>query len=598
MTTIWNPEKVLGLQRISHQQEGWRCAGILPAETRNTESSDSAQEGEVNPSPARCNHPLRQADNNTIRRLLAEMSHEMPDQVDYNMLLHLARACLCTDASPEPHRGRHEARVIYGWTEMMGREASRIRESVRSSLGESSLGKGDATTSNPEPEAGLETKAAIPSPSSPQLDHPLALPGRPRLKSVTALTISQRRRSSPPSLTTPSTPSSTSTHLTISTARNSAHHPYAPPSPPDSATFPPTGTASPTAFPFPQLPLYHPVPLSLAALNSGSYHSHREATTSTATPENETPPTPSAMNASFTAAAAAAADTLAPSTPQYATVPPATLDRVPPPLATATTIATDTSTISADSLRGGELRCAIMSMPPRVGGADRSLRSRPPSLGVYSPTSLSSAPDMGSRRQQQQRQLFFPRHHTQSVQDGGERMGSRQASSAVVAPTGASRDEDAAMRREMRGCASEISAIRSELAAMRAEMMQALQQQQQQQHQREASNDEELCRPPGEQTSTADISEALSRTFAAIMALLVASYTWILWVAAHALCSLKLSGAGEPAVRFKGVLASTLSTVKSFFVASGHINPETGRRGEGFQQGRALRRKASIGKMV
>ncbi|TLD26671.1 hypothetical protein PspLS_04600 [Pyricularia sp. CBS 133598] len=590
MTTIWNPEKVLGLERISHQQEGWRCAGILPAEIRNTASSDTVQEGELIPSPARCSHPLRQADNNTIRRLLAEMAHEMPDQVDYNMLLHLARACLCIDAFPEPHRGRHEARVIYGWTEMMGREACRIREGVRSSLGE-----GMPTMSNPGSEAGSETKAAIAGPSSPQPDHPLDLPGRPRLKSVTASTLSQRRRSSPHSLTTPSTPSSTSTHLTISTARNSAHHPYAPPSPPDSATFPPTGTGSPTAFPFPQLPLYHPVPLSLAALNSGSYTLHQEAGASTATPDNDTPPTPSAMNPSLTESATA--DTLASSKPQYATVPPATHDRVPPPLATATTIATDTSTISADSLGGGELRCAIMSMPPRVGGADRSLRSRPPSLGLYSPTSLSSAPDMGRR---QHRQALLPRHHPQSAQDSGGGGRNRHAS-PVVALGSASREEEEAMRREIRGCASEMSAVRAELAAMRAEMMQVLQRQQQR---REAHNDEELRRPASEHVPTANISEALARTFATTVALLVVSYTWMMWVAISSVSSVKLHGAGEAMSRFKGVLASNVSVVRSLFGASeaecagGHILPETGRRVEVSQSSRALRRKASIGKMV
>lgn len=596
MTTIWNPERVLDLQRISPQQEGWRCVGILPAEARNTASSDT--EGKAASSPARCSHPLRQADNNTIRRLLAEMAHEMPDQVDYNMLLHLARACLCTDASPEPHRGRHEARVIYGWTEMMGMEACRIRESVRSSLG--NLGEEAAPKSNSKTEFGSGTNAAIAGPSSPQLDHPLDLPGRPRLKSVTASTISQRRRSSPHSLTTPSTPSSTSTHLTISTARNSAHHPYAPPSPPDSATFPPTGTASPTAFPFPQLPLYHPVPLSLAALNSGSYHTQQEqASASTTLRANETPPTPSAMN-SF--AASATSDTLASSTPQYATVPRATHDRVPPPLATATTMATDTSTISADSLGGGELRCAIMSMPPRVGGADRSLRSRPPSVGVYSPTSLSSAPDMGSRRQQH-RQSLVARHHTQSVQDGGGGGRIRHASS-VVGPSDASREEDEAMRREIRGCASEMSAVRAELAAMRAEMMQVLQQQQQQQQQRDTRNDEELCRPASEHVPTANVSEALLGTFAAIMTLLVTSYTSMLWVAINYFSSARLSKAGEAASRCRSLLASSASVVRSLFgvseaqCAGAHIHPEAGRRGEGFQSGRVLRRKASIGKMV
>ncbi|TLS27993.1 hypothetical protein PpBr36_00891 [Pyricularia pennisetigena] len=595
MTTIWNPERVLGLQRSSHHQNGWRCAGILSAETRNTAPSDTVQEGEPTTSPTRCSHPLRQADNNTIRRLLAEMAHEMPDQVDYNVLLHLARACLCTDASPEPHRGGHEAGVIYEWTEMMGKEACRIRE-----------GAGSNFTSDPGPESGTETEAAIAGPSSPQLDHPSDPPGRPRLKSVTASTISQRRRSSPHSLTTPSTPSSTSTHLTISTARNSAHHPYAPPSPPDSATLPPTGTASPTAFPFPQLPLYHPVPLSLAALSSGSYQTRREqAAAQTTTPDNATPPTPSAMG-SFAAASessAAGADTLASSTPQYATVPPAMHDRVPPPLATATTIATDASTISADSLGGGELRCAIMSMPPRVGGgADHSLRSRPPSVGLYSPMSLGSAPDASRRKQQ--RQAPFPRRHTRSIQDGGGG-GCRRSrhGSPVVAPSGAAREEDAAMRQEMQGCASEMSAIRAELAAMRAEMMQVLQQQQQQQR-REARNDEELCRPASEHVPTANVSETLGRAVAATMPLLAACCTWILSVVVCALSSLKLHAAGEAASRFRGVLASIVSTAKSLFGApeaectGGQSHPETGRRGEGFQSGRALRRKASIGKMV
>ncbi|KLU88206.1 hypothetical protein MAPG_07193, partial [Magnaporthiopsis poae ATCC 64411] len=128
MASIWNPEEVLGLHPEDDESRSvWRCAARVP----KVAPDGSAMEGDAT---QRCQRPIRPCEHNTIRRLLADMSQQLPDQVDHNLLLHLARACLCVDGTPEPHRGRHEASVIYEWTELMCNEAWRLREPTPSDL--------------------------------------------------------------------------------------------------------------------------------------------------------------------------------------------------------------------------------------------------------------------------------------------------------------------------------------------------------------------------------------------------------------------------------------------------------------------------------
>ncbi|KAK3314561.1 hypothetical protein B0H66DRAFT_446112, partial [Apodospora peruviana] len=110
MAPIWNPRLVLGLR--ADDETEWRCVGTNP----------SAESG----SPSRCERSIRPSELGKVNRLLAAMSHQMPDQIDHNELLHLARACLCAD-TPGPHRGRQEAAVIYQWTELMSAEACEMR---------------------------------------------------------------------------------------------------------------------------------------------------------------------------------------------------------------------------------------------------------------------------------------------------------------------------------------------------------------------------------------------------------------------------------------------------------------------------------------
>ncbi|KAK3684079.1 hypothetical protein B0T22DRAFT_346777, partial [Podospora appendiculata] len=110
MAPVWNPRVVLGL-RADHQAD-WLCVGTYPS----TDSSPSL----------RCVRPIRPTELGKINRLLTAMSHQMPDEIDHNVLLHLARACLCGE-SPDPHRGAQEAAAIYKWTELMSAEARSVR---------------------------------------------------------------------------------------------------------------------------------------------------------------------------------------------------------------------------------------------------------------------------------------------------------------------------------------------------------------------------------------------------------------------------------------------------------------------------------------
>jgi hypothetical protein len=101
MPSIWNPEAVLSLHHSSSS----------PLHCVTTSRSSHKQ----------CTRPIPSSDLTTIDKLLSDMSLQMPDQIDHPVLLRLARSCLCT-----AHRGRHDASVIYRWTELLSCEAEAI----------------------------------------------------------------------------------------------------------------------------------------------------------------------------------------------------------------------------------------------------------------------------------------------------------------------------------------------------------------------------------------------------------------------------------------------------------------------------------------
>ncbi|KAM7215577.1 hypothetical protein V8F06_009044 [Rhypophila decipiens] len=130
MAPIWNPRLALGLR--TDDQNEWRCVGNNPStEPPNSESKATT--------PGRCNRPIRRSELGKLNRLLAAMAYQMPDQIDHNELLHLARACLCPDV-PNPHRGAQEAAVIYQWTELMSAEASELRANNDRTITDADLG--------------------------------------------------------------------------------------------------------------------------------------------------------------------------------------------------------------------------------------------------------------------------------------------------------------------------------------------------------------------------------------------------------------------------------------------------------------------------
>ncbi|KAL8393876.1 hypothetical protein RB595_003579 [Gaeumannomyces hyphopodioides] len=425
MASIWNPEEVLGLRPEGDQTQGvWRCVARVPkvALDGGAVEDDGTQ---------RCQRPIRPCEHNTIRRLLADMSHELPDQVDHNLLLHLARACLCVDATPEPHRGRQEASVIYEWTELMCNEAWRLREPTPSDPFTRDPFKAESSASSSvaraEEKKAWDEDAALSPRSLPRR----IVSARARLQSSSASTISQRRGGNSPlalsSSASARTPTATATTaLTLSTAHSSAHHPHAPPSPPDSATFSDGRMTSSTGISvFPNLPIYHPVPLSFDTTTSSTMSSTsasfiparpsiispplRTGTTiqtSSASSDQLSVGSASTVNAAddeddddeeavpdtpyagtvFEVASTSASPTTA--TTAYATVPASFINStVPPPLPTATTIITegssncssvisstgDSSVARADDSNMG---CAIMSMPPRASVAAAEVAAR------------------------------------------------------------------------------------------------------------------------------------------------------------------------------------------------------------------------------
>ncbi|KAL8341054.1 hypothetical protein RB601_006922 [Gaeumannomyces tritici] len=448
MASTWNPEEVLGLHEDSPSRGVWRCVARVPkvAPDGGAVEDDGTQ---------RCQRPIRPCEQNTIRRLLADMSHELPDQVDHNLLLHLARACLCIDATPEPHRGRQEASVIYEWTELMCTEAWRLREPTpsdpftRDPFKVKSSASSSAAASRAEEKKAFDEDSALSPRSLPRR----VVSARTRLQSISASTISQRRGgNSPPALssspvsTWPArTPTASATAaLMLSAAHNSAHHPHAPPSPPDSATFSDGRMTSSTGISaFPDLPIYHPVPSSFDTAASSAMSS---ASTSLipARPSIISPPLPTgttiqtssapsdqlSVGSASTANAAddeddddeeAVPDTPyagtvfevastsaspAPETAAYATVPASFINStVPPPLPTTTTMITEGSS-NCSSNCSSVISSTGDSSVARADDSnmDCAIMSMPPRASVAAAEVAARHQKRQQQRQQQQRQ--------------------------------------------------------------------------------------------------------------------------------------------------------------------------------------------------
>ena len=168
MAPIWNPRLVLGIR--ADDQTEWRCVGT----TRSTRGGPEA--------PIRCDRAIRPSELGKVNKLLAAMSNQMPDQIDHNELLHLARACLCSETS-KPHRGAQEAAVIYQWTELMSAEASELRTNSSRTITDADLGL-------PQSPRAQTTFTTISSPPlyapKPKSSRMAALQSQPRL--VTDLT--------------------------------------------------------------------------------------------------------------------------------------------------------------------------------------------------------------------------------------------------------------------------------------------------------------------------------------------------------------------------------------------------------------------------
>ncbi len=239
---LWDPCLTLNLQ--SGGESEWICAAL-------------SAEGSDDNTRRRCTRTLRAAEVNKIRCLLAEMAHQMPDQVEYNVLLHLGRAALCSD-QPNPHQGHEEANVIYEWTRLMGIAAEQARAAAgpvypppASDEGEEA-DKSEAKPSSPSPSAAGPLSGPLPGPTR-----------RP-------FTIAQRRALASPTVKSPvATTTITASSSSFGSSTSTATAPKVilippstpfPPSPPDSAA-----TPIPVLPPPLPLPLQHPAPLSLVA---------------------------------------------------------------------------------------------------------------------------------------------------------------------------------------------------------------------------------------------------------------------------------------------------------------------------------------------
>lgn len=125
----WNPRDTLNLQ--VGDKTTWSCAG-----TRE----DSR----------RCAHLICQGEAENAARLLDNMSRQMPDQIDYDDLLQLAHACLCTE-TPGSHRDSQTAEVIYRWTEAMANESCLLRAIATPLPKSRGLESGSARSAAPSP---------------------------------------------------------------------------------------------------------------------------------------------------------------------------------------------------------------------------------------------------------------------------------------------------------------------------------------------------------------------------------------------------------------------------------------------------------------
>lgn len=115
MTIIWNPRITLELQ--SDAQQEWRCIG----------SNSSNDSEDFAPSYG---HIAQLSGPDWIRNILFVISRQMPDEVEHEILVDLARVCLCTEHSGG-HHGDQNATIIYDWTELLSAQASGKRDDRR-----------------------------------------------------------------------------------------------------------------------------------------------------------------------------------------------------------------------------------------------------------------------------------------------------------------------------------------------------------------------------------------------------------------------------------------------------------------------------------
>jgi hypothetical protein len=101
--SVWTPIDVLQFRHDEHSQ--MLCAGISRSSSHRP-----------------CDRVIPLSEVQAIKTILDDMTTQMPDEIDHNVLLRLACTCLCAG-----HRGHQEASVIYRWTELMSAEAGTVR---------------------------------------------------------------------------------------------------------------------------------------------------------------------------------------------------------------------------------------------------------------------------------------------------------------------------------------------------------------------------------------------------------------------------------------------------------------------------------------
>jgi hypothetical protein len=347
---------------------------------------------------------------NKIDKLTANISHQLPDEIDYNILLHLARACLCTE-QPGPHQGDREASVIYEWTDIMGGEAARIRASP--------------SDKQDTPPAPTQTHTVDPVSSRP---------GAPSRR-----TIAERRH--PAAAMAPSDPK----HPIVISAPVPAPAPpradmKLPPSPPDSVTYTHTHpSTSPMTEPFPTLALHHPTPLSIISLG--------------ALLAKHDPPLPTGTTIDVSSSSTTTPQLQDLPEVQHATTRPSA---IPPPLPTSTTTISNNSSLSRPPssvttnirplLRGMKMGAAnpfpVGGTPFRPAGTGTPSRGPAAAGGGAGPGLASTLAELeeynrllqetSARHDTLLRQMGYLRAEMSAAKDGGRRTGGDGAAGVGV----------------------------------------------------------------------------------------------------------------------------------------------------------------------